>query len=284
MTKTTCFITGASRGFGRFAAISLAEKFGKDLENVVLFGRDLLELEETRRLVTSESPSSRVLISPALDLANLDDIENVFSSAVGMIRKSEVVDGGVSSSSDESETPRHRLILINNAGNGNPVANVKDLKDLSSIRSAIDLNVTSCIWVTSVFLRLVVEQEKNCKEAIIVNVSSLAALQPFASMGIYSIGKAARDMLHRVVAEEHKDGGESCVVKTLNYAPGPMDTKLQDEMRSSPSMNGSIKSFFNEMAEKNTWVKIDDSAKKLATLLFENTFSSGEHIDYYDIK
>ena len=275
INKSACFITGASRGFGRSAAIALGVKFGKDLSEIVLFGRDSTELEETRRLVLAESPSTQILIAPSLDLANLDDIENAFSKAADMIQRNSQVEA-----LDEIK-PKNRLILINNAGNGNPIANLQDLTDLPSIRSAIDLNVTSCIWITSVFLRIA-EQKMRCKDAVVVNVSSLAALQPFASMGIYSIGKAARDMLHRVVAEEHKEGAFR--VKTLNYAPGPMDTKLQDEMRSSASMNGSIKSFFNEMAEKNTWVKIDDSSRKLAKLLFENTFTSGEHVDYYDIK
>ena len=153
------------------------------------------------------------------------------------------------------------------------------MKDLISIRSAIDLNITSCVWLTTIFLRYA--QESNCAEAVVVNISSLAALQPFASMGIYSIGKAARDMLHRVVAEENKDG--TLQVRTLNYAPGPMDTRLQDEMRSSPNMNESIKSFFNDMAEKNTWVNIDDSAQKLATLIWDDKFISGSHIDFYEV-
>jgi hypothetical protein len=48
-------------------------------------------------------------------------------------------------------------------------------------------------------------------------------------------------------------------------------------------MNISIKSFFNDMAEKNTWVKIDDSAHKLARLIWEDKFISGSHVDFYDI-
>jgi NAD(P)-dependent dehydrogenase (short-subunit alcohol dehydrogenase family) len=35
----------------------------------------------------------------------------------------------------------------------------------------------------------------------IVNVSSLAAIQPFDSWGIYCTAKAAREMFHRVIAE-----------------------------------------------------------------------------------
>lgn len=272
MTTTTFFITGASRGFGKSLAIAFAEKFIETSSEFILLARDKNELEETKRNVFAVSPFSRIILAPFFDLSNLDEIESGFYQAAALIQQDE-------KSSSIDNTRKRKLVLINNAGSGNPVANLNDLKDLISIRSALDLNITSCVWLTTVFLRYA--QESNCTEAVVVNVSSLAAVQPFASMGIYSIGKAARDMLHRVVAEENKDG--TLQVKTLNYAPGPMDTKLQDEMRSSPNMNISIKSFFNDMAEKNTWVKIDDSAQKLARLIWEDKFTSGSHVDFYDI-
>jgi len=47
-----------------------------------------------------------------------------------------------------------------------------------------------------------------------VNISSLCALQPFRSWALYCSGKAARDMMFRVLAAEEPD------VRVLNYAPG----------------------------------------------------------------
>ena len=47
----------------------------------------------------------------------------------------------------------------------------------------------------------------------VINISSLAALQPFASWGNYCAGKAARDAMFKVLAVEEDDaashGGKS---------------------------------------------------------------------------
>ena len=40
-------------------------------------------------------------------------------------------------------------------------------------------------------------------------------------------------MLYRVIAEENKSEGDT--VRVLNYAPGPLDTEMQREIRESPS-------------------------------------------------
>lgn len=52
----------------------------------------------------------------------------------------------------------------------------------------------------------------------VVNISSLCALKPFPSWVLYCTGKAARDMMFRVLAEEEPD------VRVLNYAPGECPT------------------------------------------------------------
>lgn len=101
----------------------------------------------------------------------------------------------------------------------------------------MDFNVTSALWLSSRFARLFgvrqtpqesqttinsspseeptpgldtddVQEEgrgdgetgsgtKDASKNVIVNISSLAALQPFESWCGYSAGKAARDMAHR---------------------------------------------------------------------------------------
>lgn len=55
----------------------------------------------------------------------------------------------------------------------------------------------------------------------IVNISSLCAVQPFKSWGLYCAGKAARDMLFKVLADEEPN------ILVLNYAPGPLDNEMQ---------------------------------------------------------
>ncbi len=79
----------------------------------------------------------------------------------------------------------------------------------------------------------------SATELVIINISSLAGIQPFASCGIYSMGKAAREMFHKVLAEEHKVKNSG--VKVLNYAPGPLDTDMQKQIREGPDVDPATK-------------------------------------------
>ena len=84
--------------------------------------------------------------------------------------------------------------------------------------------------------------EWRCNNFLVVNVSSLCAVQAFDSWGIYCAGKAARDMYHAVLAQELTKQAAATVEGTaggvsgrkmlvLNYAPGPLDTDMQKEIR-----------------------------------------------------
>lgn len=74
------------------------------------------------------------------------------------------------------------------------------------------LNVSSCLCLTAGILQAF-PQRPGVKRTV-VNISSLCALQPFCSWVLYCTGKAARDMMFRVLAEEEPD------LRVLNYAPG----------------------------------------------------------------
>lgn len=80
-------------------------------------------------------------------------------------------------------------------------------------------------------------KEWLCEKFLVVNVSSLCAVQAFDSWGIYCAGKAARDMYHSVLAQEQTKKQESGAtasaekILVLNYAPGPLDTDMQKEIR-----------------------------------------------------
>lgn len=128
----------------------------------------------------------------------------------------------------------------------------------------------------------------DIEELIFVNISSLAAIKSFESWGLYCSVKAARNMFMQVVASEAKilskkyfNGKLS--IKTLNYAPGPLDTDMQKEIRDS-SPHEEQRAFYIEMKEQGTLLKPEQSAKKMIKLLEENSFENGAHIDYYDLE
>lgn len=131
-------------------------------------------------------------------------------------------------------------------------------------------------------------KEFEIEELIFVNISSLAAVKAFETWGLYCSVKAARNMFMQVLASEtsfirEKYFNGKTIIKTLNYAPGPLDTDMQAEIRSS-SPNDEQREFYTELKEKGNLLTPLQSAKKMVKLLEENNFENGAHIDYYDIK
>ena len=158
---------------------------------------------------------------------------------------------------------------------------------LAAARATLDLDVLSPWILTSLFLRAVkarvpppAEGTPRAPRSVVVNVSSLAAVAPFASLGPYSATRAARDMVMRVVDEEERgEGGTS----TLNWAPGPMDSELQRDIRCDPACHPPIRDFFTDMEAKGTWVAMDESAALCAKVVRTEAFASGQHLDFYDV-
>lgn len=113
---------------------------------------------------------------------------------------------------------------------------------LSALASNVTANITAPAYLTSeVVKRYQSKYFSAATELVVVNISSLAAIQPFGSKAVYCQGKAAREMFHRVLAEENKNTiGSTSVgasVEVLNYAPGPLDTDMQSEIRDAPYLD-----------------------------------------------
>jgi sepiapterin reductase len=294
---TVYFITGASRGFGAAVVEALARGSAGSAEAgslvLVLVARDAEALGAARARALTAAPAARVAVV-TVDLAQLEAVEAGFAAAAAAARACLRAGERIA-----------RAALINNAGSGGPVGAVEAISDLAALRAAVDLNVTSCVWLTALFLRfaraepglLAAAPEPPSEAAApaeadsataaaapwrcaVVNVSSLCAIEPFATLGAYCAGKAARDMLHRVVAAE----GAAAGVAALNWAPGPMATALQAGMRGDAAMDAGLRAFFEGLEASGSWVREDASAAKLARLLeTPGAFKSGAHLDYYDV-
>lgn len=117
-----------------------------------------------------------------------------------------------------------------------------------------------------------------------MNVSSLAAIQPFESWAVYCAAKAAREMFHRVLAEEQKK--ITSPVKNLlvlNYAPGPLDTNMQKEIREGLLVDAPTREYFTQLKANDQLVDANVSSERLLKVLVDAQFESGSHIDFYDL-
>lgn len=96
-----------------------------------------------------------------------------------------------------------------------------------------------------------------------------------AGWALYCAGKAARDMLFQVLALEEPN------VRVLNYAPGPLDTDMQQLARET-SVDPDMRKGLQELKAKGKLVDCKVSAQKLLSLLEKDEFKSGAHVDFYD--
>jgi len=131
----------------------------------------------------------------------------------------------------------NKVYLINNAGSLGPLNPIGSASfTLTECISTVNSNITACFYLTNeVVKRYKAKQFKSATELIVVNISSLAGIRAFPTFGLYGTGKAARDMFHKILADEHKDGADGVLV--LNYAPGPLDTDMMTEIQAGSGVD-----------------------------------------------
>lgn len=283
------FITGASRGLGRALAVECARGFGGEHALAfALFARDAAGLSATAAAVRAACPSALV-VSQAADLGALSCLEASWHAALGQLAAA-------------GAPPAARAILINNAGSLGPLAPLSDAfpGGADALRAYVDLNLTSPALLTMLFLRGLQQQQQRggsgsfveaalagappppLAHHVIVNISSLAAVQAMPTWGMYSVTRAGRDMLTAVAGADGAASGGGVPVKTLNWAPGPCDTDMQRECRESATLERASSEYLNQLHADGAVIDPAASAAKCVRALRRDTFASGAHLDYYD--
>nr|XP_006126931.1 sepiapterin reductase [Pelodiscus sinensis] len=256
--KAACIITGASRGFGRSLALLLAPQLEAG-SILFLVARSRGALAELEAKLQCSFPGLTVNSVPA-DLGTEDGVQLVLQVVLHKLL---------------GAADLQRLLIINNAGSlGDISKSFVDFTSAAEVNSYFAFNVTSALCLTSSILKAFPGQPGLCKT--VVNVSSLCALKPFKSWTLYCTGKASRDMMFQVLALEEPG------VRVINYAPGPLDTEMQQLARTK-SGDPEIRQQFLNMKNSGQLVDCSLSAQKLVSLLLEDMFDSGAHVDFYAI-
>ena len=191
----TAIITGAGSGVGRDTSLLLAEVGF----NLVLVGRTGSKLQDTAEAVADQSPKIETLIVTA-DLTDEDAPQTVIDKTLERLERIDA--------------------LSNNAGAA--VSQPISQTDYKTWRQVIDVNLTAPIMLTSLALP-VMQKQKN---GIIVNISSMAAFDPFPGFGLYAPAKAGVNMFTLCTGREAKKIG----VKAVAIAPGAIETPLLRSM------------------------------------------------------
>jgi NAD(P)-dependent dehydrogenase (short-subunit alcohol dehydrogenase family) len=178
-------ITGAGGGIGRATAVELVGRGYR----VALVGRRLETLAETTRACASALPI-------VADVTKPDDITRVV---------------------DQTHRDLGRIdVVVNNAGFA-PVRSVEEMS-LDEWRTTIDTNLSAAFYLSKAVWPIFKRQGGGA----IVNVSSMAARDPFDGLGPYGAAKAGLNLLSLSMAREGAKHG----IRVYTVAPGAVETAM----------------------------------------------------------
>jgi len=205
--KTLCIITGASRGIGKEIAVRLSEKVGEN-SAFLLIARSSENLHRVSSEIRSRSSSSFVEIL-TLDLSKFASHEATFDKSLEKILLR----------CDKFNA----AIVVHNAGSlGNITKKSSEFCAADEIRDYMELNFVSFVLLNNAFLKII--NSEKAETRVIINITSLLAVQGAAGYGLYGPGKAAREGFLKCLAADDPS------LRILNYSPGPVLTDMQNQI------------------------------------------------------
>tara|TARA_B100001142_G_scaffold318219_1_gene360114 strand:- start:207 stop:920 length:714 start_codon:yes stop_codon:yes gene_type:complete len=126
------------------------------------------------------------------------------------------------------------ICLINNAGEIGEIEKFGN-KKTNDIINEFNINIVAPSILCNTFLKNYRNQSNN---AVIMNISSGAALRPIESWGTYCQSKAAIDMLTKIINQEHTN------LKAYSIYPGVVDTAMQKKIRDTNVEKFALKNIF----------------------------------------
>jgi 3-oxoacyl-[acyl-carrier protein] reductase len=188
MSKHNAIVTGAGSGIGRATSIALARAgYG-----VALVGRREEKLRETERLLPEGSRCAVIV----RDVSEHDAGIDVVARAIGAL-------GTVDA-------------LINNAG----IGEVRSIEQTppSEFDRIMRTNAGSAAYLTHAMWPLFKQQKRGC----IVNVASMAVVDPFDGFFAYGASKAAMSLMTLSADKEGRGHG----ISAYCVAPGAVETEM----------------------------------------------------------
>jgi short-subunit dehydrogenase len=176
-------ITGASKGLGKAIAMALA----KEGYNIFMNSTNKNEIEAAANEIRNMNTS--IVVTPIVaDLSTKMGV-NDFAAQI---------------------TPSSIDVLVNNAGRYIPGKIYEEADD--TLEKMINTNLYSAYYVTKALLPKMMPYKKGN----IINICSVAALQPYANGGSYSISKYALQGFSKNLREEMKPFN----IKVTSIHPG----------------------------------------------------------------
>lgn len=250
--RTFCVVSGASRGIGRCFAVELSKKFASG-SHLLLIARNEKQLEEVKQEVETATNGLVSVTIAALDLQqpNEEVLRNLLK------------EGGQS---------YPLAICVHNVGTVGDIERFASTEsDVNKWNTYFQVNLFNVILLNNLFLAAT----GTAASRLVVNVTSLCAIEAMSSLSYYCTGKAAREMFFRVLAAEEPQ------VTVLNYSPGMVDTDMAEELRTKAADEG-LKRHAQETFEKKALITPLQTTQRMISVVEGGQYKSGDHVDYYD--
>lgn len=189
MSAPVCIITGASRGIG----LATALRFAATRHDIVAAARNPDELSHARQRIESAGVACEAV---ELDLAEHGAGHELIRCAVRRFGRADV--------------------LINNAGcvAMAPIEEIggSQYEQLMALNCGAVFRTTQAVWPIM----------RRQGGGVIVNLSSVAAVDPFAGLSVYGATKAWVSLFSKAMADEGKSAG----IRVFAVAPGAVETTM----------------------------------------------------------
>ena len=187
-----CLITGGSSGIG----LATAKRFAENGCHIVVCGRSSKKLDVARSMIEPMLHSGATCLTYTADLSESGAAERLGHVAI--------------------ETLGRVDVLVNNAALA-PLENFESISQ-ATFDSITNVNIASVFSLTQLIWKQMLTQGNG----MIVNISSMAAVDPFPGFSLYGASKAWVELLTKALAAE----GESKEIRVCAVRPGAVETPL----------------------------------------------------------
>ncbi|MEM9942172.1 MAG: SDR family oxidoreductase [Planctomycetota bacterium] len=192
-SKPVCLVTGGTSGIG----LATAEKFLSEGYRLAICGRSMDKLSSARKKFLANQNRGEVsLYACQVDLDSVDQAKRFAEKTIEQFGRIDV--------------------LVNNASKA-PL-NEFDAITPEEFESTINIGIRSIFYLT----QTVWGQMKTQNAGTIVNVSSLAAVDPFPGFSLYGACKSWLDLMTQSLAKEGEDLG----IRICSVRPGAVETPM----------------------------------------------------------
>ena len=195
MAERAALVTGASRGIG----LALAELLGEEGYGLTVTARKPERLEETARSLQEKGFEVEFLAANMADEDAIREVVNLHRERYGRLD-----------------------VLVNNAGVG--IGAPAGEHETKFIDMQLDVNLRAIVLFYRECIDMLRAAGKEHRNALVVNLASIAGKSPAAWLSVYSATKAAVLAYTQAMNKELNADG----IKSTAFAPGFVDTDMTD--------------------------------------------------------